>query len=346
MNLGTLVINKVIIHEVPKKFLSDQNEPILSEIESGLNTNLTLFFREKIIESAGSKTAFQVVFDPSSQIAIPGLIQQYLASPGEDFVSMSQQIARHLHDCQTRVNSGGLLTIIDCTIDSKRSLAVLKVEKEDGVRLNQSQVNGKRTFNIQHLRDLLLTKHTKLFKIGLFVQTNSNLGDVDGLISDYQRGAQTGIEVARFFLQGFLGCKLKEDPAVTTKRFYDAAEGFINTEIDEAVERQVAHTHLVSQMLSQSAIINPEMFAREYLPTPLRQKFINTLAEKDLQNQAFDKNIAMIERRIKKTALEFASGITVLGGNEAIGEIVILSDAGHGKTRLEMEDVLKKVVGK
>ena len=347
MDLSLLSIVKVIIHEVPRKqSASDDVTPIYSEVESKLDSSLSLFFREKIITSAGSKNAFAVEFDPESQNMIPVVIKEYLVGQQTDFVTMSQNIAHHLGKCQTRVNPGGLLTVIDCMIEAKRALAILKVEKEDGVRLNQSNIGGKLTFNIHYLKDLLLTKKTKLFKIGLFIQSGPQIGDIDSVISDYQRGLQTGIEVARFFLQSFLGCRLKEDPTISTKRFFEATEAFINTEILDSTEKRVLHAHLISQMFSQSTTLNPESFAREYLPTELRQKFIDHLEEKKVSIQVFDKEIDLIEKHIKNTSLIFASGIVVTGSNEVVGDYVKLSDAGQGKTRLEIEDILDKVVGK
>ena len=66
--------------------------------------------------------------------------------------------------------------------------------------MQQSQLEGKSTFNLEHLRDLMLTQKTKVFTVGLFVQMGNTLESIDGAVSDNQRGYYPTTEVADFFL--------------------------------------------------------------------------------------------------------------------------------------------------
>jgi hypothetical protein len=61
---------------------------------------------------------------------------------------------------------------------------VLKLEREQGARVELAVTSGGRTFSVQHLRDLMLTERTKVFKVGLFVQTGADLASIDGAVCD------------------------------------------------------------------------------------------------------------------------------------------------------------------
>jgi hypothetical protein len=149
---------------------------------------------------------------------------------------MSQQMAMHLHASQTGVNPAGLLVVSSAVVDGNRALAILKLEKESGVRVHEDKTaDGRRTLSMEHIRELMLTDRTKVFKVGLFYPTTG--GTVEGLVSDKQRGYQPQNEVADFFLKRFLGCALKQLPPVVTQDFLQATEQFINDEVSTRPRR-------------------------------------------------------------------------------------------------------------
>ena len=124
------------------------------------------------------------------------------------------------------------------------------MEKEEGVRLSQTTHDGLRTFDVSYIRDLILTRKTKLFKIGFFYPPDGG-SDPEGTACDEQRGYMPRTEIAGFFLTGFLGCCLAEDPRVSTKRFFLAAQDFFNEQIEDPVERTQALNHLLSELTNQ-----------------------------------------------------------------------------------------------
>src|SRR5437762_3215997 len=138
-DLGTFAIDKLILHDVPKKYRGggeEQPEPDLSEIESLLTPELKNYFQERIATSLGA-ARFEVVYDPAATSAVPPLIFDNLGSRSRDFVALSREMAQHLHSCQTARNPGGLLTVIEGVIEAMPALAIMKLEKEQGVRINQ-----------------------------------------------------------------------------------------------------------------------------------------------------------------------------------------------------------------
>jgi hypothetical protein len=203
-DLARLVVKRVIIHEIPKHLKHDGGSgPVYSEIESELDTELAEYFHHKMVESLGSKKSYDIVVDVSAPSPVPKLLDTYLGSSGTDFVEMSKQMAGHLHNIQDGTNPGGLLAVIDCEIGNDRALGIIKLEKEEGVRLEQRRHKGQLTFDLRVLRSLVLTERTRVYKVALFV-IPTEVTEYDAAASDNQSGYGSYNEVASFFLNKFL----------------------------------------------------------------------------------------------------------------------------------------------
>lgn len=343
--LSQIQINRIIIHEVPRHLRRDtESSPTYSEVESPLDAQLRMFFKEKLIETVGSSSAYEVEFDPSASSPVPQLVREFVTSPRAEFVEMSKRIAKHLHDAQGGANPGGLVTVIDCSLGTAKAIGILKLEKEEGVRLFQATHEGRRTFDVSYIRDLILTRKTKLFKVGFFSPDSG--GEVEGIVCDEQRGYMPRTEVAGFFLTTFLGCRLSEDPRVSTKGFFMAAQDFFNRELSDPVQRTQAMNHLLSELTNQRSQINVRTFARDNLPVPLRQPFLEHLTDAGVPNQSIRKDIELIRSQTEKMAIEFESGVTVVGNREHFGESVTVRRLSAGAARVEVTGVLKSVKGK
>lgn len=346
VDLGRLRVDKVIVHDIPTRRVGDGGQsPILSEIESPLNQELKNYFREKIVGTLAA-TAFEVIFDSSSSSPVSSLVLDCLGSQTTDFVSMSRDLAHHLYNTQTGVNPPGLLCVAQVKIEQQGGIAIIKLEREAGVRLQQDQLQGKSTFRLEHIRDLMLTEKTKVFKVGLFVQMGTTLESIEGVVSDTQRGYYPTTEVADFFLKKFLGCKLREAPAVTTKKLFQATEDFIHEEIAEPEVKARYEIALLAELGSQARTFDPRTFASMHLRVEDRQKYVDYLNNAAVTPQPFDKDISLIETHLKRIQLDFQSGISVLGSPETFQEHVKMTDLDDGRTRLEIEDRVKRMQGR
>jgi len=347
-NLGQLVIQKLIIHEVPKHLRGDASiAPIFSEIESPLDDDLRLFFREKMIQTVGSSSAYEVVFASGTTSPVPNLVADHLADSGVGFIEMSKTIAQHLHNCQSGVNPGGLVCIVDCQNDGRKALGILKLEKESGVRLSQTTVGGKQTFDVRMVRDLILTKKTKLFKIGYFFVPDGDEppGEPEprGIVSDQQLGYQPDKEVATFYLSQFLGCTLLDDPRSATKHFFNAAQDFINEKIADPVTRNKAITHLLSELTSKRTRINVRQFAKDYLPTNLASAFESHIEQKGIRGTTIEKNNELIADQLERVAIEFQNDLKIVGSRESVKENVRVHRTDGAEARVEIIGKLKRI---
>jgi hypothetical protein len=346
-DLAFLRIKRIIFHDVPRSRVreSDSSALRLSEVESPITDEIALYLKNRIVNSMASSRSFDIEFDPETSSPVPKHVRTCLqgADP-PTFVDVSQNMAKHLYTVQTGSNPAGLLALISGGIDATDAVAILKIEREEGARLDQDEVEGKKTFNILHFRDLILTENTRLFKIALFIGSEDEL---DAGACDFQRGYTPIKEVADFFLRRFLGCRLAQDPEVQTKRYYDASVEFFNTRLkDQPLELAKCYNHLVSELSSQQGKINPKRFAQDYIAPTLRAAYLEHLAQRGAPAASFELKTALISQRLKKNLYEFACGIKLITPREGAERHLELSELPGGELRAEIRDRLDGVFGK
>ena len=345
-DLGSLQLDQVIVHDVPARKVGGGGAgPTYSDVESPLTTELANYFREKIAKSLAS-SAYAVELALPSDSPMPTLVQDQLGPRLKTFIAMSQEAAGHLYASQKGSNPPGLLILVAATVAGAPALGILKLEREDGVRVHpETRSDGHHTFSLEVIRDLMLTERTRVFKAGLFVKNGAD-ASIDGLVSDKQRGYLPTTEVADFFLKKFLGCKLRESPEVTTKRFFQAAETFINEQVDDPAVQAQYHVALLAELNSQPDAVAPRTFAWEHLESEHRQPFVDALVSAEVPTDQFQKDRSLIAPRLKRTAVDFTSGLLLMGPPDAFDAHVTIESAGDGQSRVEIVDTVKKFRGK
>ncbi len=154
-------ISSVMIHDVPRGH-DDTTGLVLTDAPIELDDQLRNYFQSKIAESL-RKRGIAVAFDSFKDRTVYSAIGQILRD-SNDLVQQSQLIAQRLHAIQTGVNPPGLLVVIFGVDDDKPAVSILKLEREEGIRFQVNEVDGRRTVDLQFLRDLTLTNKTKVFK--------------------------------------------------------------------------------------------------------------------------------------------------------------------------------------
>lgn len=343
-DLGRLRVDAIIVHQVPFHLATGtSSDPILSDVESPITPDVQNFFRERIAGSLAS-AAYDVEFNAGSTSPVPRLVLSNLGAHPTGFVPMSQEMANHLYLCQNGSSPAGLLTVCQVTLEGRRGLAILKLEKEEGARILQTQVAGGLTFSVQHLRELMLTDTTKVYKVGLFVRSGARPGLIEGLVCDKQKGYSGG--VAHFFLEQFLGCQLTELPQITTKRFYDAVETFINEDVGEPEVKAQTQIALLATMNGTQGTVSVRLFAQEHLGVQYRQLFMERMTRAHLPQTGFDKDLHLIRNHLRRIQMAFQSGVAILASPDSIGHQVKITDLPDGRTKVEVTDHMRQVSGK
>jgi 37-kD nucleoid-associated bacterial protein len=233
MDLGTFFVDQIVVHDVPRNNTNTTPADIVySDAASPLTAELQNFFRERTTQSLG-RHGYLIEHDPDQASPVPGLIEGVLKD-SEQLISASRDIARHLYDSQPAVSNPGLLVALLGRLEGTTCLGILKLEREDAIRVEETTLpGGGKTFSVAHLRDLMLGKHTRLFKASAFRMPGASLDTLEGIASDDQRGYNPTTEVATFFLARFLGARLRTAPDVATKSFFESTQNWIETKVTE-----------------------------------------------------------------------------------------------------------------
>ncbi|MCW2999176.1 MAG: hypothetical protein JWN65_2725 [Solirubrobacterales bacterium] len=345
MDLGTFFVDTIVVHDVPARRADGSGDPvILSEIPSALDAGLRNFFKERITRSL-QRQAFEVEHNPDEKSPVPDLITQIL-NHDKKLVRSSQDIARHLHASQTGNNPSGLVVICRGTVDGNDCCAILKLEREDALRIEVTGADGKRTFNVAYLKDLMLGQNTRVFKASLFTVSDGTAAGLEGLVSDDQ-STVTDLSggIASFFLQKFLGCRLKEAPAIATRKFFESTQDWINT-VTDPIKRGRYEVALIASMNSQSRFVVPKTFADQNLDQSDRPPYRKYLADTAAPVSRFPKDVGLIAPKIRQMSISFEkSSVRVSGKPDDINDYVKINRPDGGAAPVEIHDHVKDVRG-
>lgn len=329
-----LRVTRAIFHFVPvHKRHEEGMTPTLMDEETPLDADSTHLIQERVKRTLTSSHAYDVAFDPARITAVKGLVEAYISDRTlAAFVTTSQQLASCLFTVQKGSNSPGLLCMLDCSLGSEFAVAIVKLESETGSRLFEEQDAGHRRYRMNVLRDLFLTEGTRVFKSALFLSTGNGL---TVLACDDQRSSTKEYELARFFLEQFLGCKRLEAPQVITKRFYNTVVQFLNERVEGAVAKSDLYDDLTSQLRRRTGRINVREFAREFVPRDKQDEFVDFLAERAIPG-GFPKDTSEITSYLRKKHIRTAHNIQIHVPEDAEEFVrveanrIVISDAPTG----------------
>ena len=343
----TLQIRRVIVHDVPRRLAKSGGQGVThSTAPISLDDDLRRFLQQRIsgsLDVAGS----QVEPDPTLDQTVPELIQAILTNPSSDFVGISQQIANHLYQIQTGANPAGLLCVVEVILSAGPALAILKLAREEAIRLDQqTDIQGRLFFDLQHVRDIIMSGKTRVFKAGLFWVDAQATGSMLGRVSDNQRSFPSNNEVALFFLRYFLCCKFTESPDLVTKRMLTETENFIFSHISDPLRKARYAVALYAELSNESNVFSPLGFANTNFALEDRQPYSDWLEENGTEPRQVPKNTELIQERLKKMTMAFASGATVIFPPGLLGEEVNVSEIDSGRTQVVVEGELKRIQGR
>lgn len=345
IEVSRINLGRIIFHYVPSGPTDVAHQLVLSRIESPLNNQARNYFRQKLVATLANG-AYPVLFDTQSASVVPGTVLNITAAGSQHFVGDSQIMARHLYEIQNMNNGRGVFAVAEVDCSGLKAVAVVKLENGEGARALPTSYRGEPTFDVEHLQNLMLTDKTRIFKAALFAQHGTALADIDGLVSDNQftRGSRSG--VADFFLRTFLGCLLQEDPAVVTRNFLEAAQDWINSEVDDPSKQTDYTVAVLTEMKRNVNVIDPGLFATDHLDLGHRQDFVDYLEDRAIPAAAFPKDIRLMDTQLRKVSMSLESGLTVIGPPDTFAEKVKTNPTGNGQLEISIVDRLTNVKGR
>lgn len=341
MELHTITIEKVIVHDLPKHKKSEVSIlPSYSEKESKLSDGLRGFFKEKVIQALGSDKAFKICFDSDNESPVSWLVSDMLTSKCADIVTSSKAIAKQLFDIQVGSNASGILVIMFGKINSLSTCMILKLERDQGAQLKLDPKT--KSYDIEEVKDLMLTQKTKIYKVALFILKKDFACKFDGMVMDYQIDVKAKKEVITFFINKFLGCKPFEDPKITTQKFYNYTRSFIYT-VEEEIQRAKYLQDLNSYIQKNSHTINPKEFADDYLKTADKNKYKKFLEDKKFRFSESPKDTHLIGNKIQRFVVLFENDVSIISNKGSFDNKVKMEKLDNGQTKATVTSKIKRM---
>jgi len=310
-------------------------QPTLAEDQTDVDATHKAHLKTKLTRVLNSKSAYPISFDPKSNSCVPGEVRHFTKQhrPPDQFVAMSQKLANYLFEQQHGGISSGLLCAIDVVASGLSGLVLMKLEREEGARLELTEnVSGKKTFAMSVLDNLVLTEGTRLFKTAMFLRAGNEDNDFRSTACDSQLHVTASDDIARFWLR-FLGCTFTVEPRVATQRFFDSSLRFINEAVTDPVHKNDIYDHLQSQLKAERKTFSPRAFIEEYVLEDYRQAFLEHLESDRVPMASFTKDLSDIRGRLRHLAYITARGarVSVPAENAEIvnvtAEQIIVNDA-------------------
>ena len=110
---------------------------MLAETDTEIDPTRREHLRRKLTQAIDSRAGYPVEFSPGTSSPVPGRIEQFTVKTLEpqEFVTLSQELARHLFELQDGSVSPGLLAVLDVVSRKKPGLVLMKLEREAGAQL-------------------------------------------------------------------------------------------------------------------------------------------------------------------------------------------------------------------
>jgi len=337
MNFVELDIDKIAIHQVfprgedGKEVMPEKGTELIKFDEDALKD-----FKQRVYNSLGhDSSAVEMIINDQSEGTTPFIVNNFHNCSEEEFIESSYKIAENLSSAQKRRGmAGGIVVVFSATYQYNKLplIGIIKADIYSGYEKSLNKETG--IISLKHVKELLLTPSTKLYKsAGFFRREDSEDGnDLNEMwsvhISDYQIDKSDGKAAAHYFYKGFLGCDYPATSARTTKRYFELACDFINDmEISEE-KRTLLHNALYADLKAGvSQKVDPMAFAGAYMTTQDIDNFRNYLEDSDFPVAPFIKDTEHITSKLKNRGVKFSKNILISAPSEVFEKFVSIETA-------------------
>jgi hypothetical protein len=342
-----IVFQEVVLHQIPKKLSGGAPPPPIefSDEPASLDAQTSRFLREELLEKPLSADARTITQSPAESLqAVPTLIRSVFADSSNS-VSGSQAIATQLLASQGASASSGLIMIALATADGRPCLIISKVEHQEGVHL-QPQVDdatGHRVFDVELLRQLIIGRNARVYKIGLIWAPTIVNEPLRGLLVDRQNGRS----FAAYFLGPFLGFELTEQSEVLTKRFADGVQRAIS-QIPDPQKQARYEVALLAELSSNDELVHPLQFLQHHIDEGDQGLFESELATITDEGHTFGKDLRLMGGMTTRARVQTAGGATIILPTEMLesgAAKITASDGSNTQARIEIKDEIESWSG-
>lgn len=333
MIFENLKIDRVIIHEV---FMRDDNKnqikPRYGDKLVTLDPDATGALKNRVVTAMGKASqSVEMTINKSGQGSMLSIGRELLAADDAGFVTKSRAVADLLASAQLFRNiPGGILVVFIGEVDhpAKKVVAVIKAEPQNGFT-RRVQDGGK--LDLEFLTDLILTPQAKLYKIGVFVETDpvkaAGANPAEGFqafIYDVGMTAANRDAAAQYYYDAFLGCSFPQSSARLTKDFHDLTKAFIKgLDLPEETKTDL-HTGLYTYLkVNQAQTVQVNEFAQTYLADDgMRDTYEQFMAARKFPTNAVPKDLTDVAPHLRQRKVRFRSDVRLIVPADRFDELV------------------------
>ncbi|WP_369065915.1 nucleoid-associated protein, partial [Burkholderia gladioli] len=249
------------------------------------------------------------------------------------FIAASRGIADKLADEQKNRNlPGGVVVVFSGTAGhpARRLVGVIKAEVHNGF-MREREAAGEKP-KLKFLKSLMLTAQTKLYKVGLFMESQAPVAGEfpagwDAYIYDETLTVANRYGAAKYFYDGFLGLGFPQSSARQTLQFFDLTKAFIQAVDKPEEEKIVLHNALVTYLRAdQTPTVGIASFADAYFgDAEARDAYRAYMVEKGFPEVAINKDTTEVASAMKLRRLNFASRVRISGPADSFDKLVAVS---------------------
>lgn len=348
-DFANLTIDKIIIHEIFARTIDREVvEPTygsdLSELGHGGRKALT----ERIVNALGADShSMELNIENDEGDSVLQHCGRILADE-KQFIDCSKSIALRLAKAQvSRRIPGGVVVIFQGTTGktSQNYVGIIKAEIHSGF----AKTTRKHMLSIEFINSLLLTPQQKLYKIGLFVEQSvtqsaeRSPAEFRAFVFDHNMTNTETKQAALYFYDTFLGCSLSPTHKKLTRDFYDLTKEFINKlDVDDERRMDLGDSLYSYLKVSQSSVISIRDYSNEYLPKKLHDSYAKHMVDNGYPLRAVHKNLAYIERRLRRRKITFTSKVRIYMPSEDSSNLFKVIGHKEGRTIASIQGQIEK----
>jgi hypothetical protein len=335
-DLAMLSVRRLIFHDVPRKERGGPQGPTLTNGETQLDLSRAGILKDRLVRAVGGASPVEFSEGTSSPIATGVRFLTEVQRSVDEFVESSRTMANYLFEQQIGQISAGLLCVAQVVSNGIPGVAIMKLEREKGAKLDLVVDGDRQTFAMAVLNDLVLTDGTKLFKAALFLRDGDSFRSV---ACDNQNAPVHHLSIADFWLR-FLGCKFTLSPTLATRDWFDVTVKFVNDFVTDPVVKNTLYESLASELKSNRHTVSPKKFMEDYVQRDLRRPYTEALEKGGVSLSRFQKDVSEIASKLARKAYYTVNGVSVVAPADQEALIQV------GKKQIVVNDELKNIVAK
>jgi hypothetical protein len=308
-NLNNLIIKKAILHILNNK---DENI-VLNDFELDLIPQIENIFKKHIQNSINDEGTRIAKFKNETN-AVRQHCQNILDDSDSNFVSSSQEIARHLFDAMQEHQNISPANFVVClySTDIGNFIALLKMDFSEIIETEVKIIEGKTKISVLVKGSGLPNEKQKLQKC-VFFKPYIPENEYDLILLDKQAiKAKKDDLIANFFTNNFLHCELAKTNRDITRGFKTQTEKFIENKFANDIEKIEELKNLLVSTLKAADSIDINSFAESSFgyDNNLKQEYMTLISEK-LGDFNFEVDKDWVKTNLRKKKYKTNTGIEI-----------------------------------